>query len=45
VVSLGMATDAEIDALLQALVEARDQAFSCVLGNLYVQVVAQVPPT
>ncbi|MBV9596331.1 MAG: hypothetical protein JOZ87_05670 [Chloroflexi bacterium] len=43
VVDVGLATDAQIDALMQALIKAADQQFRCVLGNLFVWVIAQVP--
>jgi hypothetical protein len=43
IVSLGLATDAEIHALAQELVAAKDHEFKCVLGNLSVRLIAHVP--
>jgi hypothetical protein len=43
IVGLGLATDAEVDALVEELEAAQGQEFRSVLGFLFVQVIAQVP--
>jgi SAM-dependent methyltransferase len=43
IVGFGLATDADIDALVEALAAAAGQEFRSALGYLFVQVIARVP--
>jgi hypothetical protein len=43
IVGFGLATDAEVDALAEALAAAVGQEFRSALGFLFVHVIAQVP--